>query len=360
MDDAGGGERGLRPDLTPALAAVIEATWGFGLDSARPLGGSTGLNLLVKSALGPVVVRAHRAHVTSDRVEAMQLAREGAASAGVPTASLMSGRNGERHVSVGSTVVEVERFVQSDGKMDTIERITQAMPMLARLHDALGSLDLPDAANDARFANYIRAGQVVTMTGKGTKRMRHLDVSLHRMADVADQLARELSEAERGLKPLEGQWCHGDYWHNNVLFRGGELVLVADFGFMNRRPRVDDLALTLYFTLWELDSSGVNNPADVLARLLDAYDRAAQQQLSDPEREALPLALARQPLWSIGVWAAQLDDPEEVRAHLHGHENALRLAERVLIDLDRWREAFRVDSHCARRTSRPSPSHRCR
>jgi hypothetical protein len=69
MDDAGGGERGLRPDLTPALAAVIEATWGFGLESARPLGGSTGLNLLVKSALGPVVVRAHRAHVTSDRVE---------------------------------------------------------------------------------------------------------------------------------------------------------------------------------------------------------------------------------------------------------------------------------------------------
>jgi Ser/Thr protein kinase RdoA (MazF antagonist) len=144
-----------------------------------------------------------------------------------------------------------------------------------------------------------------------------------------------------------------------VLFRGGELVLVADFGFMNRRPRVDDLALTLYFTLWELDSAGVNNPADVLARLLDAYDRAAQQQLSDPEREALPLALARQPLWSIGVWAAQLDDPEEVQAHLHGHENALRLAERVLIDLDRGAKRS-VDSHCARRTSRPSPSHRCR
>jgi hypothetical protein len=40
--------------------------------------------------------------------------------------------------------------------------------------------------------------------------------------------------------------------------------------------------------------------------------------------------VARQPLWSIAVWAAQLDDPDAVRAHLDGHEVAIERAERML------------------------------
>lgn len=338
MDDAGGGARGLRPSLTPALAAAVQAAWGVDLRSARPLGGSTSLNVLAGSRADPAVVRVHRAHVTADRVEALQLAREVAAAAGVPTASPVRGRSGERQVRVGPTVVEVERFVESDGRMATTARITQAMPMLARLHDALRSAHLPDAADDARFTNHIPADQVVTMTSRGTERMRRLDVAQQPMADRADRLARELSEADLGPAPAD-QWCHGDFWDDNVLFRGDELVLVADYGFMNRRPRIDDLALTLYFTACDLDVTG--DPADVLARVVDTYDRAAEQPLSDAERAALPLALARQPLWSIGVWAAQLDDPQEVRSHLHDHEPALRFAEQVLADLDRWHRALR-------------------
>lgn len=179
------------------------------------------------------------------------------------------------------------------------------------------------------------------MTGRGTERMRRLDLALHPMADTADRLARELPEAATELPPLEDQWCHGDFWHDNVLFRGDDVALVADYGFMNRRPRIDDLALTLHFTACEIDAAGAGRPSDVLARLVDAYDGSAEQPLSDAERDALPLALARQPLWSIGAWAAQLDDPAEVRAHLHGHESALRFAEQVLADLDRWRRALR-------------------
>jgi homoserine kinase type II len=300
--------------------AAVKRTWGVDLAGSHPLGGSTGLNL----GVGGFVVRVHRRHVTPTRVEALQLAREAAAIAGVPTARSVLGGEGERCVIVESSVVEVERFVESDSKMDSLPRIRQAMPMLARLHDALATATLPEAADDLRFGNYVAAADLVERTAEGTRRIRTLDASLRPLADMAERLAEDVGEVQRHLPPLDAQWCHGDYWDDNVLFRGKEIVLVADFGFLNRRPRVDDLALTIYFTLCDIDRPG--DPST----LADAYDLGALRPLTDAERRALPVAVARQSLWSIAVWAAELDDPDAVRAHLRGHEQALELAQHIL------------------------------
>ncbi len=334
VDNAGGGRRGLRPMLTPPMAEAVQRTWGVDVGAAVPLGGSTGLNLVAQAGPRPVVVRVHRRHVSASRVEALQVAREACAGAGVPTARAIVGSHGERHVTVDSCVIEVEPFVESDAKMDTLGRIRHAMPMLGRLHDALAASRLPDAADDLRFGNYLSVAEVTARTAQGAARIRTLDTSLQEVVDAAEALARRVIEAEGGRDPLPGQWCHGDYWDNNVLFRNNEIVLVADFGFMNRRPRVDDLALTVYFTLYKFQAAGHEDPLGTLSTLADAYDRGTQRPLSDREREALPVAVARQPLWSIGVWAAQLDDPEAVVAHLHGHEGAIRLGARMLEHAD--------------------------
>lgn len=341
MDDAGGGRRGVRPLLTPVIAHAVRQTWGLDLGRADELGGSTALNLVVATDHVRVVVRVHRPHVTASRVEALQLAREAAAIAGVPTARTLVGRNGERHITVDSCVIEVEEFVESDAKMDSLSRIRQAIPMLGRLHDALEMAKLPEAAGDLHFANYVPASEVGTKVAEGVRRVRALDASLHPIADAAEVLVRQLARTRSTSSALASQWCHGDFWDNNVLFRHGQVVLVADFGFMSRRARVDDVALTLYFTLWELDAAGHSDPSADLAALADAYDSGTRRPLSDAEREALPVALARQPLWSIAVWAAQLDDPEAVKAHLEGHDAALRRAGNILDDIEHWCDAFR-------------------
>jgi Ser/Thr protein kinase RdoA (MazF antagonist) len=331
----------VRPALTPAIASAVEQTWGFDLRRAVELDGSTGLNLVAPTDHMRVVVRVHRPHVTAARVEALQLAREAAAVGGVPTARTIVGLNGERHVVVDSWVVEVEEFVDSDAKMDSLSRTRQAMPMLGRLHDALETAQLPEAADDIRFANYVSASDLATKTADGVRRIRALDAALHPMADAAEALADQLARTQSTLGALASQWCHGDFWDNNVLFRKRAVVLVADFGFMSRRTRVDDLALTLYFTLWELDTAGRRNPTAVLAALVDAYDTGTRRPLSDAERDALPLVLARQPLWSIAVWVAELDNPEAVSVHLKDHDAALRRAQTILDDFEHWREAFR-------------------
>jgi homoserine kinase type II len=313
------------------------------LSSGVELGGSTGLNLLARVAGRDVVVRVHRAHVTAARVESLQLARVNVADEGVPAARPVTGRGGQLHLTVdeGPVVVEVEEFVSSDNKMDSLARIRRAMPILARLHDSLKGASLPEVGADAAFANYLSAAEAPAATLAGARRMRSLDSGLGALADTVEQLAADLDAATGPtFDDLPLQWCHGDFWDDNVLFGGDEVVLVADFGFMSRRPRVDDLALTLYFTLWELIASSHQDPLGAIATLVSEYDSATREPLSRAEREALPLAIARQPLWSIGVWAAHLDDPLTVAAHLTGHELAVAIGGEILDALDQWRTAL--------------------
>ena len=342
VDDAGGGRRGLRPTLTADVASAIAATWDCDMTSAVELGGSTGLNLLAVMADRRVVVRVHRAHVTAARVEALQLARRAVAEEGVPTGRPIIGRDGERCVTVGTCVIEVEEFVASDNKMDSLDRIRRAMPTFARVHDALRSAALPEAAADDKFVNYVSARETTARTIVGAQRIRALHPDLNSVATAAERLADDI-EAATGttLDALPLQWCHGDYWDDNVLFRGDDIVLVADFGFMGLRPRVDDLALTLYFTLWELVAAAHSDPVGAVVDLVAAYDTGTLRPLGFTEREALPLALARQPLWSIGVWAAELDDADTVAANLHGHDRALTIGLEVVGALDHWKSALR-------------------
>jgi len=74
---------------------------------------------------------------------------------------------------------------------------------------------------------------------------------------------------------------------------------------------------------------------------VDAYDTGATRPRSRRARDAVPAAVARQPLWSMAVWAAELNDPTTAAAHLHGHDEAMRIGRDVLDDLDRWTDALR-------------------
>ncbi len=110
---------------------------------------------------------------------------------------------------------------------------------------------------------------------------------------------------------------------------------------MGTRPRVDDLALTLYFaTFGPGIEPGRGRDALRLLPLIDAYDSGLDRPLDAAERAALPLALARQPLWSLGIWVSLLDDDAAARAHASDLPAALRWAHRIIDSLDRWRTTF--------------------
>ena len=113
--------------------------------------------------------------------------------------------------------------------------------------------------------------------------------------------------------------------------------MFADFDFMVERTRIDYLALTLFFTCLKFLEHPLSD--DYLQRvssLVAAYDSALEHPLTSEERAALPLAIIRQPLWSVGGWVALLDEGTSARPHAASIGWEVERALRLVDDIDRW------------------------
>ena len=77
-----------------------------------------------------------------------------------------------------------------------------------------------------------------------------------------------------------------------------------------------------------------------LATLVDAYDSGLEDKLTDLERLALPLAIARQPLWAAGKWLASLDDEKAARRLAAAVTPDVAWALSIMQQLLRWQAAF--------------------
>jgi homoserine kinase type II len=173
--------------------------------------------------------------------------------------------------------------------MKTPELLRIGFAELARIHDVLRSTSLPAGARTSAHANHIEAEDALAASRRGADRIREWgEAHLARFADdVVDHVAA-VAEREKGYRASQRrQIVHGDFWDNNVLFDGEQIAAVLDFEFMAERPRVDDLALTIYFYLLE---PGHGPPTDQdlqLVRLLvQAYNQAANHRY--PARSVCP------------------------------------------------------------------------
>jgi homoserine kinase type II len=318
MDDAAGSQRGTRAIITPDLEEFLRAQWGMRPAGAAPdLGGSANLNLLVTDGSSLRVARVYRPFVTGQRIAALQAARRHLARHGVPCAEPITGRGGRGWETFQGRVVEVEPYLAAPVAMNTLARVRTGLAVLGRIHALLAALCPDPAAATPRFANYVAADGLVEAVAAGTRRIRGWRPvpGETRLADVADQLASTLAAREQDRPaPPRRQLVHGDFWDNNVLFRRQQVALVTDFDFAGERPRTDDLALTLYYA--SVGITDITRRPAQLAELAGAYEDGLGARLSQDERAAIPLAMARQPLWSIAVWVALLDSQDTARRHL--------------------------------------------
>jgi Ser/Thr protein kinase RdoA (MazF antagonist) len=318
VDDAAGGQRGSRAIVSPDLEEFLRAHWGVQPAGTAPdLGGSSNLNLLVTDGRSLRVARVYRPFVTGQRVAALQAVRRHLARHGVPCAEHIPTRSGRGWETFRGRAVEAEPYVAAPTAMNTLSRVRTGLPVLGRIHALLQAFPPGPAAAAPRFANYVAADGLVEAVTAGTRRIRAWRPTPDeaRLADLADQLAATLAGREQhdSVTPRR-QLVHGDFWDNNVLFRYRQVALVTDFDFLGERPRTDDLALTLYYT--SVDITDITRRPAQLAELAGAYEAGLGARLSQHERAAIPLAMARQPLWSIAVWVALLDNQDTARRHL--------------------------------------------
>ena len=300
---------------------VAEFARAFGIAEVlgwEDIGGGWTTNLRLDVAGPPLVARVHPARTSTDRLLATQAARIALAEAGVPTVRPMAAPDGTTVVALsGGRLGELEAFVAWEDRMNSAPLLRIGFALLARVHDALRMIELPEAASWAPVANHIPSEEALAATRQGARRIRGWGhPALSAFADVVVGHVEAVSGLESALREDQlVQVVHGDFWDNNVLFAGGRPSVLLDFDFMGRRPRVDDLALTAYFFLLKPGKGipGADAREDVRS-FVDAYDRAASVPLSSAERAALPLAIARQPAWSVGGWVVSLDDAA-ARAH---------------------------------------------
>ena len=318
MDDAAAGQRGTRAIASADLEEFLRAHWGVRpAGTASDLGGSVNLNLLVTDGRSLRVARVYRPFVTGQRVAALQAVRRHLASHGIPCAGPIPTLCGRGWETFQGRTIEVEPYVAAPTTMHTLARVRTGLAMLGRIHALLQAFPSGPAAAAPRFVNYVAATGLVQAVAAGTGRIRawRPTPAEARLADLADQLAGTLAAQEQELAvPARRQLVHGDFWDNNVRFRHRRVALVTDFDFLGGRPRTDDLALTLYYT--SVDITDITRDPAQLADLAGAYDAGHGTPLTQHERAAIPLAVARQPLWSIATWVALLDDQDAARRHL--------------------------------------------
>src|SRR5262245_59186814 len=332
----------LRAAASPRLFDVLRDRYGLQGDAVRDLGGSSNLNILLLDKRRRVVVRVYRPWVTAARLAAIQCVRQRLAAGGAPCAQPILTLDGEPWIEVDDRLVEVEPYIEHDAKMDSWGRLAAGLPLLGRIHALLQPLAVSAAGRAAPAANHIEPRDVLPGVRRGAEHIRRWDATSTELelATASEELALLVAGAERRVEKLPRQVVHGDFWDDNVLFHAGRIVQIADLDFMGERARTDDLALTLYYT----NSTFADDPASVrrarrLRALVDAYDSGLDEPLSNAERAALPLALARTPLCFIAMIPA-VDSESGARRLAAEMTGDIAWALAIMCDLDRWQAAF--------------------
>lgn len=329
---------------------VDELRDGFGLPPVESwsdiqVGWTT--NVLLETGMTRLVARIHRESTSVERIQAMQAARTALADGGIPAVRPIQARDGATTMRLTSgRLVELEDFVEWDTKMNTTLSLRPGHALMAQMDDVLRTSSLPAAADHMPDANHISSEDALSATRHGAERIRGW--GRPEVSGFADDVVAHVDAVVRAEEPLRQhqlvQHTHGDFWDNNVLFASTAPVLLLDFDFLALRPRVDDSALTAYFYLLGpgMRESREENRQN-LRSFLDAYDAAASIPLAPEERAAFPLAIARQPAWSVGGWVLKYGEGRAV-AHALDAASEFPVAKSVLDNLGQWQDAMSANS----------------
>lgn len=269
--------------------------------TARDLGGCFSLNALLEPA--GVVLRVHQAFMSPRRLHAQQALRTALAASGLCVAVPLAWR-GQSVLRCGARLAELEPFLDTERPAPTTESAAWLFASMGRLHRQLPLV-----------ASTVPAPPVATYAAPATLR-RWL-----RVATPALRAFPEREEVERLIFTLRRRWIpaamlprhvvHGDARLGNVRRASTGEAVFLDSGFAAVRPRVHELAYALVYTLTGLSDRRAPAMVDwrLVDHLVDRYQAALGEKISQIERDALPLYMAAVPLYHC-VTAGLVREPE--------------------------------------------------
>ena len=302
------------PRADPALVEELIAHYPINTPTAfYDLGGTYNLNVLVESHQGQYVLRVRRPGLAP----VVLLSSTGETSAGTRRFSgrpsypdtLRSGYSFIRQRS--ATDGELEPYVVHDVQLERWSDYPQAFALLAQLHTALDHLPATVQHVPPAVSNYALPAQLLQWTHKTIQVIEQERAAGRQRAGDAQHALDICATVLPFLQTLDRWWksegqllphglTHGDYGGSNLLLHKDQIVALLNFDFLDQRERIFDLAYTLYWIFWQHeDTRYPNSPWHRISTLLEAYNHQTKQPLTQQERLALPLEMARIPLYWI-------------------------------------------------------------
>jgi Ser/Thr protein kinase RdoA (MazF antagonist) len=307
-----------RPSLDDrAVQAVLER---LGVSSApADLGGTMSLNLHLEEL--DLVLRVHGRFEQERRIRALRDLRRRLHAQGL-TVGVPVPLFGDEVTLVDGRVAETETFVEAEKPAPTWDSYLWMYEAMGQLHTAIdqgaAGLELPVP----EVATYASPAELkVWMTGTLPAVSHDEDA-----AGVAAQVMDMIGALERQWVPpeqLPEQLVHGDLRLGNVV-RTATDPAYFDFGFAARRPRIHDLAYSLFWIILKPDDSGRSDTFDWdrATELLGAYEDAASTIISQLERRALAPLLAAIPMYFVAIASYTPDPSDRVKQEIQSLEIA--------------------------------------
>lgn len=280
--------------------------------SIRDLGGHFSLNLHLEDA--GLVLRVHQPFVSRQRLLDLQELRRHLSGQGVnvPVATAWQGRTVFR---CSGRWAELEPFIPHQVGPPNVERCSEVLADLATLDRHLatyrGPLTRPVIAT---WATPSSLGRWLAATSAAVADDREAT----RVIEELSALSRTVARRWVPSRDLVCQVVHGDGKANNLPRTAAGEVVVLDFGFAARRPRVHDLAYSLSWAIAVLGRSAKAHFPD----RVKAFEAGTGRPLTAAEQHAVPVLGAAIALSRPAVAGYNPDPVQDLMNHAGSLDDA--------------------------------------
>lgn len=257
-----------------------------------------------------LVLRVHPRFESVDRLHALRALRRTLQAAGVAV-GVPQPLFGREIVEIDGRFAEAETYLTARTPDATWDAYVWMYESMGRLHRAINASSRSMRLPSPRVATYASPGKLrrwIDTTSSAVAGDEHAKAIAAQAAEMVDDLARQWTRPE--LLPI--QIVHGDIRLGNVAMTPSGDTAYFDFGFAATRPRIHEVAYSLFWIVLKPDDTG--RPADFdwsrVAELIEAYETAAGQPVEPIERRALGPYLAAVPLYLAAI-ASYTPEPSE-------------------------------------------------
>ena len=268
-----------------------------------------------------LVLRVHARFEHEGRIRALRELRRRLDAQGL-TVGVPKPLLGEELIAVGGRVAEAETFVAAEKPTPTWDAYVWMYEAMGRLHKAIDDgargLELP-APEVATFAAPAELRAWIATTQTAVSGDEHASAIAEQVRDMLGSLERQWTLVEG----LPEHLVHGDIRLGNVA-RSASDAAYFDFGFCARRPRIHELAYSLFWIVLKPDDSGRAEDFEWsrASELFGAYEEAAQTTIARQEWRAVAPLLAAIPMYFAAISSYTPDPCDRIKQEIRSLEIA--------------------------------------